>query len=602
MQRRPQRSPFSRRRPFSGEPRPSGAGGSLRGGPRTEPRRHQASVSLGKGALRLIPLGGFEEVGRNMMVLEYENDRIIIDIGVRFAEEDTPGIDFIIPNISYLRGKENTIRGIFITHGHLDHMGAIPFLIAPLRNPPIYTTPLTRAMILKRHDEFPSLPKLQIHTLDKKNPVPVKVGPFTVEYFHVNHNIPDAIGLAIHTPIGTVVHSCDFKFDFHPIGDEPANLQRIAEIGGKGVLALMIDSTGVENPGHSISESVVFENLDKIFREAHGRIIIATFASLIGRHQQVYKLAERYGRKVALEGYGMKVNTELAQRLNYLEVQKGTILPLRQIERMPPDRTVVLCTGAQGEANAALMRIANREHADIRVREGDTIIFSSSIIPGNERSVQNLKDALMRQGAKVFHYRMMDIHASGHAYREDLKLMISLTKPKFLVPIHGQYSMLKALADLGPQMGMPKENAVVGYNGAVIEFNKDRIQVRNENIPAEYVFVDGSGVGDIRDVVLRERQTLAQEGIFVIVTTVDRRTGAVRGEPQVISRGFIYLRESGSLIAEARRLVIKLVEQSKRHNGGDWTPVREHIKDELGKFFFAKTQRRPIVLPVIIEV
>jgi len=570
--------------------------------------RHPGPIALTGEILRVVPLGGFEEVGRNMMILEYvppgkqEADRLIIDMGLRFPEEDTPGIDFIIPNASYLKGKERTIRGIFITHGHYDHMGAIPYLAGPLRNPPIFATPLARGMILKRQEDFPHTPKLEIHTIDKRDRRPIRLGPFSVEPFHVNHNIPDSIGLAIGTPLGTVVHSCDFKFDFKPIGDEPADLQRIAEIGSRGILALLSDSTGVEHAGHSISESVIFENLDPIFREAPGRVIMSTFASLIGRQQQAFLLAEKYGRKVALEGYSMKANVEIAQGLGYLKIPKGMMMPIEDAERLDPKRTVILCTGAQGESNAALMRIANREHRVIRIREDDTMIFSSSIVPGNERSVQYLKDALARQGARIFHYKTLDIHASGHAYAEDLKLMLSLVKPKFLIPIHGQYSMLKAHAELGQSMGIPREYTAVGYNGAIIEFNRERIQVRDEQIQAQYVFVDGLGVGDVREVVLRDRQMMAQDGMFVIVAIVDRREGRVRGEPDVISRGFVYLRESGPLLAEARKRVKMLVEQSGKMKPVNWTYVRDNIREDLGKFFFQKTQRRPMVLPVIIEV
>lgn len=536
------------------------------------------------------------------MVLEYGNDRIIIDIGLRFAEEDTPGIDYIIPNIAYLRGKEKTIRGIFITHGHYDHMGAIPYLLRDLKSPPIYATPLARGMILKRQEDFPHAGKLEIHTIDKRDPQPIRVGPFTVEPFHVNHNIPDSIGLAIETPLGTVVHSCDFKFDFHPIGDEPADLLRIAEIGSRGVLALLSDSTGAEHPGHSLSELTIYENLDQLFRNAPGRIILATFASLIGRHQQVFLLAAKHGRRVALDGYSMRTNIEIAQGLGYLKIPKGTLIPLEQTHTLDPKRVVILCTGAQGESRAVLMRIANREHRSIRIQPNDTIIFSSSIVPGNERSVQNMKDALARQGARVYDYKTMDIHASGHAYAEDLKLMISLIKPKFLIPIHGHYSMLRAHAELAESVGIPKENIAIGYNGSVIEFDRERIQVRDEQIPANLVFVDGIGVGDVKEIVLRDRQMMAQDGMFVIVAVVDTREGTVRGEPDIISRGFVYLRESAPLLNEARRRVKEIVEQASRVRPVDWAYVRDSIREDLAKFFFEKTQRRPMVLPVIIEV
>ena len=593
---------------FSGQRRRGGPGHNRRPAPhfdaRKAPEPGEVSISQAPAnTIRIIPLGGFEEVGRNMMVIEYGNDRIIIDVGLKFPEEDTPGIDYIIPNIAYLHGKERSIRGIFITHGHYDHMGAIPYLMQTLGNPPIFTTPLTRGMIMKRQDDFPHAPKLEIHQLTKQDPKPVVLGPFTVEYFHVNHNIPDSIGLAIHTPIGTLVHSCDFKFDFNPIGDEPADLNRIAAIGSKGVLALLSDSTGAEHPGHSLSEGTIMENLDQVFQKAQGRVIMATFASLIGRIQQGFLLAEKYGRKVAIDGYSMKANIEVAQGLGYLKIPKGMIVDIRDVEKMDPQRVAVFCTGAQGESKAVLMRIANREHRFVQIHPNDTVIFSSSIVPGNERAVQYLKDSLMRAGAKVFHYKMMDIHASGHAYAEDLKLMMALTKPKFLVPIHGQYSMLKTHAELGESVGMAPTQIAVGFNGAIIEVTQNTISVLKEKVPGGYVFVDGLGIGDVKEVVLRDRQQMAADGMFVVVAVVDTRAGKVKGEPDIISRGFVYMRESQELLDVARGRVKEKVE-AHFHNGNPMNiaHLRDSIREDLGRIFFLKTQRRPMVLPVIIEV
>src|SRR3989344_2664234 len=553
--------------------------------------------------IRVIPLGGFEEVGRNMMVVEYGNDRIIVDMGLGFPDEGTPGIDYTIPNISYLHGKERSVRGAFITHGHYDHLGAIPYLMQTLGNPPIFTTPLTRGMILKRQDDFPHAPKLEIRQLIKSDPTPITLGPFTVEHFHVNHNIPGSIGLAIHTPIGTIVHSCDFKFDFQPIGDEPADLNHIAEIGRKGVLALLSDSTGAEHPGHSLSEKTIMDNLDVVFAHAEGRVIMATFASLIGRLQQGFLLAEKHGRKVAIDGFSMKANIEVAQGLGYLKIPKGMIVDIRDVEKMDPKRVAVFCTGAQGESKAVLMRIANREHRFVQIHPHDTVIFSSSIVPGNERAVQYLKDELMRAGAKVFHYKMMDIHASGHAYAEDLKLMMALIKPKFLVPIHCQYSMLKTHAELGESVGMRPEEIAVGFNGAIIEITREAIQVRKEKVPAQYVFVDGLGIGYVKEVVLRDRQQMAADGMFVVIAIVDSKEGRVRGEPDIISRGFIYMRESQELLKAAReRGKERVATHMQNGRPTDWTHLRDSIREDLGRFFFEKTQRRPMVLPVIIEL
>jgi len=560
--------------------------------------------------MRAIPLGGLEEVGRNMMVLEYlpagkkpeDADRIIIDAGLSFSTEETPGIDFVIPNVEYLKGKEKTIHGLLLTHGHYDHMGALPFLMRDIGNPPVYATPLTRGMILRRHEEYRDAPKLEVHTIDKTKDGSFQLGPFTVEWFHVNHNIPDSVGFVITTPVGTIMHTGDFKFDYRPFGDAPADLQRIAELGSRGVLALFSDSTGAEHPGHSLSESVVYKHLDQVFSEAPGRIIISTFASLIGRHQQIYDLAEKHGRRVAPSGFSLKTNFEIANQLGLINAPKNLLLPVQQADRNDPKRTVVICTGAQGEPEAALARIANGEHKQIELRADDTVVFSSSVIPGNERSVQNLKDQLLKRGARVVHYRMMDIHASGHAYVEDLKLMLTLVRPKFLIPVHGHHSMLKEHAGIGEYMGIPKERSAIGFNGAIIEFNMEQIHVRESDIPTNPVYVDGLGVGDVREVVMRDRQALASDGMFIIVPVVDRTTGKVRGEPEIISRGFIYLRESGYLIAGARKKVKEVVEGATRAKPVDYNHIRETIREELGQYFFDKTQRRPLVLPLIIEV
>ena len=537
-----------------------------------------------------------------MMVIEYGNDQLVIDVGLSFSTEETPGIDFVIPNVEYLKNNKKTLHGVLLTHGHYDHMGALPFVMRDIGNPDVWATALTRDMILRRQEEYAGAPKLTIHTIKKDDVRPFSLGPFTIEWFHVNHNIPDSVGFVINTPVGRIVHTGDFKFDYQPVGDMPANLQRIGEIGSRGVLALLSDSTGAEHPGHSLSESVVMKNLDKVFRDAPGRIIISTFASLIGRHQQIYQLAEKYGRRTAPTGFSMKTNFEIASRLGYIKVPKKLLLPIKDVDRNDPKKTVVICTGAQGEPQAALYRIANGEHAKVTLRKDDTVIFSSSVIPGNERTVQNLKDQLLKRGAHVVHYRMMDVHASGHAYVEDLKLMINLTQPRYLIPIHGQHSMLRAHADIGQVMGIRAEHTAVAFNGSVVEFDKQAIAVRDQNIPSNPVFVDGLGVGDVREVVMRDRISLAEDGMFVIVVVIDRKTGKVLGEPDIISRGFVYLRESGYIIAGARKRVKEIVEAAAKAKPIDDKHIRESVREELGKFFFEKTQRRPMVLPVIIEV
>ena len=552
--------------------------------------------------LKIIPLGGLEEIGRNMMVLEYKDEIIVIDMGLQFPEEDMPGIDYIIPNTSYLKDKRDKIKGVIITHGHYDHIGAIPHSIGRLGNPTIYTTPLTRGIILKRQDDFPNAPSLDICEIKKNDKI--KLGCFGIEFFHVNHNIPDGVGLMIRTPVGIVVHTGDFKFDHTPIGDEPADISRIAQIGSEKVLVLMSDSTNAEMPGYSISEKDIQDNLEVIFRESTNKIIIATFGSLISRVQEVINLAEKYNRKVAIDGYSMRMNVEIARGLGYLKAKKGTLIKIKDVNDYPSHKIVVLGTGAQGEGNAVLMRIANKEHKFVNIEENDSVIFSSSVVPGNERAVQDLKDNLSRQGAKIYHYQMMDIHASGHGQKEDLKMMINLIRPKFFIPIHGNHYMLKAHKDIAEEMGIKEENIIVANNGDVIKVTPKRIWVsEEEKVPANYVMVDGLGVGDVGEVVLRDRQMIAKDGIFVVIAVIESKTGKVRGKPDIISRGFVYLRESKQLLEEVREKVREIVcECVSPEHTTNWTYLKNNIRDKIGQFLFIKTQRRPMVIPVVIEI
>ncbi|MEA2113513.1 MAG: ribonuclease J [Patescibacteria group bacterium] len=561
-----------------------------------------------EGKLRIVPLGGLGEIGRNMTVFEYNDpalpdggDIIIVDMGLQFPEEDMPGIDYIIPNTAYLKDKKQKIRGVIITHAHYDHIGAIPHSMARLGNPTIYATALTRGIIMKRQEDFPDAPKLDIQLIKKTDKI--KLGCFNIEFFHVNHNIPDGVGLVIDAPVGRIVHTGDFKFDHSPIGDEPANISRLTEIADKKVLALMSDSTCAEKPGHSISEKEIQDNMELIFKEASGRIIIATFASLISRIQEVINLAEKYDRKVIVEGYSMKSNVEIAQKLGYLKAQKGTIIPAKKIEDYAPQKIAVVCTGAQGEGNAVLMRIVNKEHKHIRVKKGDAVVFSSSVVPGNERSVQNMKDIFWKQGARVYHYQMMDIHASGHAQEEDLKLMLNLIKPEFFIPIHGSYYMLKLHGEIAEGVGIPPRNIIIGENGRVILLNNNSISLSKESVPTNYVMVDGLGVGDVGQVVLRDRQAMAADGMFVIIVVVNSRTGKVRGEPDIISRGFVYLRESKELLNQTRKKTKEIINDASSDTGAaNWIYIKNNVRDKIGKFLYTKTQRRPMVLPVIIKI
>ncbi len=551
--------------------------------------------------LRIIPLGGLGEVGRNMMLLEYGRTILIIDMGFRLPEEDMPGVDYIVPNISYLKGKEKNILGIVFTHGHYDHIGAIPYFIRSLGNPPIYGSRLTRGIILKRQEDFSLQPKLNITLV--KDGSKIQLGPFQIEFFRQNHNITDNLGLFIKTPVGNVIHTSDFKFDSSPVNDLPTDFQKLGEMGSRKILLLMSDSTGAENEGHSLSEKTILENLDEIFRASKGRIIAATFASLINRIQQIIALSEKYGRKVIVDGYSMKTNVEICKAMGYIKAQKGTLIKAKDIQNYPDSNITVLCTGAQGEGRAVLMRIANREHPFIRLKKGDTVIFSSSVIPGNERTVQIVKDELYRQRAQVFHYRMMDIHASGHAQQEELKQIIKILRPKFFLPIHGQYSMLVNHAAIAENVGIPERNIAVIENGQIANVSPNRIFVEKIPVPAHYVMVDGLGIGDVGEVVLRDRTTLAKDGMFVIVAVVDRQLGKVKGSPDIISRGFVYLRESKELLKETRKKVIQIVNRAAGSGGAvNWTYVKDEIKNKIGQFLYTKTQRRPMILPVVIEV
>lgn len=572
-------------------------------GPATRGTRTITSQRRGTSELKIIPLGGLEEIGRNMTLFEYENKVLIIDMGLQFPESDMPGIDYIIPNISYLtENKEKEVVGVIITHGHLDHFGAVPFLMQKLGNPPIFATKLTRGFILKRQYDFPESGPLEVTPFEKNESL--NLAPFKTEFFHVNHNIPDSVGVVIHTPVGIIMHTGDFKFDHSPIGDEPADIARIVSLASQGITILLSDSTNAESPGYTISESAVQKNLDEIIKQADGRVIAATFGSLISRIQQLINIAEKYGKYVALDGYSMKTNFEIARELSYIKVKRGTMISIKEVNKYPENKIIVICTGAQGEGEAVLMRIANREHKYVQLHQGDSVIFSSSVIPGNERAVQGLKDVLMAQGAKIFHSQLMDIHASGHAQAEDLKLMMNLVKPKYLIPIHGHRYMRQMHANLAIDVGMAPSTIAVGDNGQIITLNnKGEMTLTKKKVPTTYVMIDGLGIGDVGQVVLRDRQALASDGMIVVIAVVDSKTGHVIGSPDIISRGFVYLRESKPLLAEIRKKSKAIIEASTSpERTANWDYVKENLRDQLSKLLFQKTKRRPMVLPVIIEV
>ncbi|PIP26639.1 MAG: ribonuclease J [Candidatus Moranbacteria bacterium CG_4_9_14_3_um_filter_40_7] len=566
------------------------------------PLNRPLARSYSRSNLRIIPLGGLEEVGRNMTIFEYGPDIIIVDLGLQFPDEDMPGIDYIIPDISYLKGKEKNIRGVIITHGHYDHIGAIPHIMEKIGNPPIYMTELTRGIVMKRQDDFKDKAALNIHTVKKIDRL--RLGIFNIEFFHVNHTIPDAVGLAIGTPVGTIIHTGDFKFDHSPISDAPADIAKIARLGSENVLALMSDSTDSKTPGYSLSESRIAETLDEIFQHTEGRLIIATFAALISRIQSVVAAAEKNGRKVAIDGYSMKTNVEIAKNLGYLKCNKNTLIPINKINEYPDNKVSILCTGAQGESNAVLMRIVNGEHRFVKVHKADTFVLSSSVIPGNERTVQSIMDTIYRKDAKVINYKMMDVHAGGHARQEDLKMMINLIRPKYLIPVHGNYYMLKLHGELGISVGMDPKNILIGENGKVMEFDyRGNGKVTEEKVPTNHIMVDGLGVGDIGQVVLRDRQVLAKDGMFVITTIVDGKTKKIVGKPQVTSRGFIFVKENFDLVNATKKRVEEIIAQKTTPNEpANWDYVKNAIRESIGSFLYMKTQRRPMVLPVIIEV
>ena len=551
-------------------------------------------------AVRFIALGGLEEIGRNMSVFEYKDEIIIIDAGLQFPEEDTPGIDFIIPNIESLIPKKDKIKALIITHGHYDHIGAIPYVLEKLGNPKVYTTALAREIIKKRQDEFPNAPKINFELVKNRDKIKISDN-IEIEFFGIIHSIPDTVSVLIKTPIGNFVYCTDVKFDY----DEKGNVLGLDEfewVSKKDIHTLFLESTNAESPGLSVSEKTVEKNIEDIFKKTKGRLIIGTFASMLTRLAEIIKIAERYDRRVFVSGLSMKTNIQIAQNLGYLKIKKGALLSLEEIHKYKDEKILVLSTGAQGEPNASLMKIVNGEHRQIQIKPGDTVVFSSSVIPGNERQIQVLKDNLARQGAKVYHSKIVDLHASGHATGEELKTIIKTVRPKHLVPIHGHYFMRALSAELAYESGVAKNNVLLADNGQIIELTKEGAKLTEETVPAYYVMVDGLGVGDVGEVVMRDRRTLAQEGMVVIIATLDRRTGKFLKNPDIVSRGFIYLREHKEFVEDLRKRVKGLIARIPRQQQLDSDYIKSLMRDQVGLFLYNKTKRRPMVLPVIIEV
>ena len=564
------------------------------------PERDVHPDHMQQDSLKVTHLGGLGEIGRNMQVLEYKEDIILVDAGFGFPEDDQPGIDYNLPNVSYLADKIDRIRGLIITHGHYDHIGALPYILTKIGNPPIYCSRLTWGIVMKHHQEFPHLPAMDITIVDDRDIIQLGEN-FKVEFVHVNHNIPEDLALHITTPVASVFHTADFKFDPQPLNEKPTDIEYLKQIGDKGVTLLLSDSTGAERPGSSVSESAIYENLEKIFQQSKGRIITATFSSLINRIQQLIQLSEKYNRKVAVDGYSLKSNVEILKEMNQLRMKKDTQISVEQVDDFPDNQVTVIGTGAQGEERAVMMRIASGEHRFVRLKDTDTIIFSSSVIQGNERTVQRMRDLLYRMGANVYHYQMMDIHTGGHALQDDLKRMMMYIRPKYFLPNHGYYSMMVTHAKLAQDIGIPKENCIVPDNGNIIHVTEDAWWYDKKSAMVDNIMVDGLGVGDVGNVVIRDRQVLAEDGMFVIVTLIDSKTGQVRGSPDIISRGFVYLKENKELLIQVRKRIRTIVAKSGTRPI-NWTDLKDVIREDIGLFLFQKTERRPMILPVVIEV
>ncbi len=556
-----------------------------------------------KTNLRIIPLGGQEEVGRNMTVFEYGNDIVILDMGNQFPEEDMPGIDYIIPNISYLKGKEKNIRGVIFSHGHMDHIGAAPILLPKLAYPKIIGRDLTLALVKKRMEDYElnsvkNLETIHVKFVDER----INLGKFRIGFFNVEHSIMDAVGVIINTPQGTIVHPGDWMMDKNPIDQKPVTYNHLSKLPGPKIL--MLESLGSTDtqPTH-VSEKEMYANLEKLISETAGKVIIGTFSSQIRRIAHIIAYAKRIGKKVALDGYSMKSNIEIAKELGYIKVGKEALIQINNVHKYPENKLVIICTGAQGEGNAVLSRIISDEHKFIKIRKNDTIIFSSSVIPGNERTIQRLKDNLYRKCDNVIHSDVMDVHTSGHSNAADIKEIIKQIRPDFFLPVYANHYFLKEATKLAVEAGVSKEKIFVLDNGSIIEFYNGNVSVLDKKVEAGYVFVDGLGIGDVGEVVLRDRHVLARDGMFVIVAVVDSQTGKVKGSPDIISRGFVYLRESKQLLKETRKKVIEIVDKAAGTGGAvNWSYVKDEIRNKIGGFFYTKTQRRPMILPVIIEV
>ena len=547
-------------------------------------------------ALRVIPLGGLGEIGRNMMLYEYGDAMIAVDVGLMFPEQDMLGVDLVVPEISYVMREPSRLKAVFLTHGHEDHIGGLPFLLREVQVP-VYCTRLTRGLIEVKLKEHRLLADAEVHTVQYGDRI--EAGPFTVEFFSVSHSIPDAAGLVIETPLGPVVHTGDFKIDHTPVMGQHTDLTRLAEIGRDGALLLCADSTYVEVEGHTPSERIVEETLDRVIGDASGRVIVTTFASLISRVQMVIDAAVKHGRRVFVTGRSMVNNVQMARDQGYLTMPGGTLMNVREMNQHADSKTVVICTGSQGEPTSALTRMAHGTHQNLTIQQGDTVILSSSPVPGNEKVVSANINALFEAGARVIYNRIADVHVRGHAAQDELKIVHRIVRPRYFVPIHGEHRHLVLHRELAMVLGMPEENAFVLTDGDVLEIGEEQASVV-DHVPADYVYVDGLGIGDVNEFVLRDRQHLASDGMVVVVAALDRHSGRLVRPPEVMSHGFVGSDEEPALLEGVRRLVTDML-------GGegaavDWTAVHETLKDDLAAYLHKQTHRRPLVLPVMMEV
>lgn len=551
-----------------------------------------------KDKVKIIPLGGLNEIGKNLTAIEYKNDIIVIDCGLKFPDEEMLGIDVVIPDISYLQKNIDKVKGIFLTHGHEDHIGALPYVLKEM-NVPVYGTKLTLGIVQSKLKEHNLLSVVDLKCVKPRDIV--RLESISVEFIRTSHSIADSVAIAIHTPVGIVLHTGDFKIDYTPIDGCVADLTRFAELGKKGVLAMLADSTNVERPGYTMSESIVGETFEEIFSSARGRIIVATFASHVHRIQQIIRAAIKYDRKVAVSGRSMENIMEVGMELGYIDADKDIFINVDNINKYPESKIVIITTGSQGEPMSALSRMAASEHKKISILPGDMVVISANPIPGNEKLISRVINQLFKKGAEVIYESLADVHVSGHACQEELKLMHTLVKPKFFIPVHGEYRHLKQHAELAIKLGMPSNNIIIGDNGEVIEVSRDAIR-KNGTVVSGQVFVDGLGVGDVGNIVLRDRKHLSQDGILTVVVTIEKESGSVIAGPDIISRGFVYVRESEDLMGEARELVREALRECEEKRITEWASIKSNIKEVLRMFLYEKTKRKPMILPIIMEI